>query len=120
MLFTLVQHVPTTRLVPTVNKARQLSAAWVGSAWLSSLKSPIIGLTSLYWSVGVCVCVCVRVTHISVLVDGGSGPVVHVFDVIGWTDDQGGASIYDSLTTTIASHCFAVDGNTGRTNISWI
>jgi hypothetical protein len=112
-LFTLVQHVPTTQLVPTVNKARQF-----GSAWLSSLKSPIIGLTSLYRSVFACVCV--RVTHISVLVDGGSGPVVHVFDVIGWTDDHGGASIYDSLTTTIASHGVAVDGNTGRTNISWI
>lgn len=63
-------------------------------------------------------CACVRVTHISILVSGGSDPAVHVADVSGWPNDQGGAGIYDSLTPTIASHCVAVDGNAGRTNTS--
>ena len=51
-------------------------------------------------------------THISVLVGARSHPGVHVADVAGGPNDQGGASVNDGLATTVARHWVTVDGDT--------
>lgn len=50
-------------------------------------------------------------THISVLVDWGSNPGIHVVDVTGWANDQGGTSVNDGLAATRAGHSLSIDGN---------
>ena len=51
-------------------------------------------------------------THISVLVGARSHPGVHVADVTGGPNDQGGTSVNDGLATTVARHWVTVDGDT--------
>lgn len=52
-----------------------------------------------------------HVTHISILVCGGSHPGVHVADVAGGPNDQGGPGVDDGLAPTRARHHVTVDGH---------
>lgn len=53
-------------------------------------------------------------THISILVGCSANPGIHVVDVTGWANDQGGASVNDGLAATRAGHGLSIDGNTVR------
>lgn len=55
-------------------------------------------------------------THLSVLVGWSSNPGIHVIDVTGWTNDQGGTGVNDGLAATSAGHGLSIDGNTVRRN----
>lgn len=60
-------------------------------------------------------------THFSGLVGIASNPGIQVVDFIGWTYNQGGASVDDGLAATRTGHSLSIDGNAVRKNTRrWI